>query len=217
MLSRRRPAGRRTGRAGRAVFRVAAVGGLLGVVAVPGGWVASDRLEQDNDFCNACHLERGPQGDVPLHIAIREDFDRDPPGTLAAVHGAARVASRPEAPAFRCIDCHGGTSWPGRMRVKALAAKDALVYLTGRFDEPQGMRWPLWDEDCRKCHARFEPPEQAWGTPPFHAVSVHNTKMPVACVDCHLVHERGGNADAWFLHAGPVRRQCARCHAEYED
>jgi hypothetical protein len=224
MLSARQ-ASRRTLRGGRGPRgRWLLAAALVAALGAPVGWTVADRLEQDNDFCNACHLEGGDAHDergsiarMPLHIEIRRDFDRHPPRSLAGVHGGARVEARPDSPAFRCVDCHGGTSFAGRARVKALAAKDALLYVVGRFEEPTGMRWPLWDEDCRKCHARFRPPADPYGTPPFHAVTVHNARMPVACVDCHGVHERGGNPDAWFLHAGSVRRQCARCHAEYED
>lgn len=189
---------------------------LLGLGAAPAGWVVSDRLEQDDDFCNACHLET-PAGAVPLHIDVRRDFDRAaPPETLAGVHGLAQVESRPDDPAFRCIDCHGGASFVGKARVKMLAAKDALVYAFGTVEEPSGMGWPLWDEDCAQCHERFAPRAGAPGTPAFHELAVHNTDMPVRCVDCHFVHDRGGNPDAYFLHAAPVRAQCARCHPEFE-
>ena len=115
------------------------------------GWAVSDHLEQDDDFCNACHVSK----EMPLHLEIRRDFDARPAASLAGAHAAARATHRDDG-ALRCIDCHGGTSLAGRVRVKALAAKDAFFYLTGRFEEPRAMRWPLWDEDCQKCHASFE-------------------------------------------------------------
>lgn len=188
----------------------------LGVLAAAGGaagWIVTDRLERDNDFCNACHLD----ADTRLHSALRRDFDAAPPASLAALHGGARVEGRAD-PAFRCIDCHGGASPLGRVRVKALAAKDAFWYVTGHFEEPDAMRWPLWDEDCRKCHATFA--GQRWdgsGPQPFHAEPQHNTALAVRCVECHRVHEPGGNAEAGFLHAEHVLSQCARCHPEYEE
>ncbi len=202
----RSPARRRRGRA----FAIAAT---IGMVCAPAGWVVSDVLEQRNDFCNACHLEPG----VPLHVRIRRDFDALPPASLAGVHGAARVDSRADA-AFRCIDCHGGVSAAGRLRVKALAAKDAFWYAVGRFEEPDGMRWPLWDEDCAQCHARFEERDpEPWENPRFHQLAVHNVEPGVGCVECHETHAAGGNPDAYFLDAARVRRQCARCHAEFEE
>jgi hypothetical protein len=194
----------------RALALVAALGG---VGAVPIGWLVSDHLERDNDFCNACHLEPGR----PLHSAIRRDLDTRPPVSLAGAHGEARVRERRD-PAFRCIDCHGGASLVGRARVKLLAGLDAFWYVTGRFEEPDHMAWPLWDEDCAKCHGRFDDtPSPPWQTPRFHELAVHNVDLAVTCVECHRVHEPGGNADSHFLHADLVRGQCARCHTEFEE
>jgi nitrate/TMAO reductase-like tetraheme cytochrome c subunit len=194
--------------------------GLRGVVAwaavVLGavGWLATDRLEQDDDFCNACHLS----ADVPLHIDIRRDFDARPAASLAGRHGAAPAAHREDG-ALRCIDCHGGTGLVGRARVKALAAKDAFWYVVGHFEEPRQMRWPLWDDDCRKCHAAFDedPAPAPSGSPRFHELPVHNADLGVGCVECHLTHAPGADPEAFFLHSGPVRAQCARCHSQFEE
>ncbi len=184
------------------------------MVAAPAGWVVTDRLERDNDFCNACHLEPG----VLLHVDIRDGFLARPPATLAAAHAEAGVDGRDAG--FRCIDCHGGTSFVGRARVKALAAKDAFWYVVGHFEEPDGMRWPLWDEDCRKCHDSFDEadiPADAWQSPRFHEVALHNVDLGVDCVSCHRVHDLGGNADAHFIHVDSVHVECARCHPEFEE
>jgi hypothetical protein len=209
----RAPGARRTRRWGA---RLVAGAVLAGSVCAPLGWIVTDHLEQDNDFCNACHLGPG----VPLHIDIRDDFDARPPRSLAALHAAAQHAD-PGAPRdgpFRCIACHGGASLAGRVRVKALAAKDSFWYLVGDFDEPHGMRWPLWNQDCTRCHARFEPAEaEPWRQPPFHALPVHNVALGVNCVECHLVHETGGAPEAYFLKPPLVRSQCARCHSEFEE
>jgi hypothetical protein len=183
------------------------------VLAAPAGWLTTDALERDNDFCNACHLSEA----VPLHIEQRRDFDRRPPETLAALHATREVAARPSDPAFRCIDCHGGVGLLGRARVKTLAAKDAFWWMVGRYDEPEGMRWPLWDADCRKCHARLGRASQGPGDPAFHDLSVHNVRLGVGCVECHLSHQRGGSPEADFLHVATVRRQCARCHPQFEE
>lgn len=200
---------------GRGHGRWLAVAGLLGLVAAPAGWLVTDHLERDNDFCNACHLTPA----TPLHIEIRRAFDATEPATLAGAHGRARVDARAgDEAAFRCIDCHGGASLRGRARVKLLAALDGFWYATGRFDEPDRMAWPLWDEDCAKCHASFDAtPSPSWQTPRFHELAVHNVDMPVGCVECHRVHEPGGNAEAHFLHADLVRGRCARCHTEFEE
>lgn len=202
----RRPWARREGWA-----LVLTAGFALG--SAPLGWAVTDRLEQDNDFCNACHLEPG----LRLHAGVRRDFAAAPPASLGGVHGAARVEAREDA-AFRCIDCHGGQGLLGRARVKALAAKDAFWYVLGHFEEPDGMHWPLWDEDCAQCHARFDEAAAApWQSPRFHQLPLHNAALGVRCVECHSVHEIGGNPQAFFLHAGSARAQCARCHSEFAD
>jgi hypothetical protein len=36
-------------------------------------------------------------------------------------------------------------------------------------------------------------------------------------VECHRVHRPGGDPAAHFVQAAPVRTQCARCHAEFEE
>jgi hypothetical protein len=189
----------------RATLLAVAALGLAGAGVV--SWRASDRVERENSFCLSCHLTP----EVRLHDAVGRDFAQRPPASLAARHAEAEAD-------FRCIACHGGTSWPGRLRVKLSAASDAFWYATGRFDEPARMTTPLWDEDCRKCHARLgEGGERDWDRIPFHEVMAHDAPSEVACVDCHRVHETGGDPEAAFLEAGHVRGQCARCHSEFRD
>ena len=190
---------------GRAALGLA----LAGVLSAPVGWWTTDRLEEDNDFCVACHLEPG----VRLHREKREALVREPPTTLAGFHGGAGWDERE----FRCIDCHGGVGFVGKARVKMLSAKDAFWYVVGHFDEPDEMRWPLWDADCTKCHSTFEEREPEVGRDPlFHELAVHNTELGVGCVECHFSHDEGGLADHYQLHADRVRAQCAACHPEFE-
>jgi nitrate/TMAO reductase-like tetraheme cytochrome c subunit len=194
-------------------LRGLALATLAAPVLAASGWAVTDRLEQDDDFCNACHLSE----DVPLHIEIRRDFDASPAASLASAHGAARAAHRDDG-AFRCIDCHGGAGAFGRARVKALAAKDAFSYVIGHFEEPRSMRWPLRDEDCRACHASFEDVDTGrWGEQAFHALAVHNARLGVDCVECHLAHATDVDAGAAYLHTAGVRAQCARCHSEFSE
>jgi nitrate/TMAO reductase-like tetraheme cytochrome c subunit len=188
---------------------VVIAGGLMAV----GGWVGTDRLEQDNDFCNACHLDGWLSG-TPLHLEHRRDLDARPPLSLAAAHAAAGHRERPDDPAFRCIDCHGGVGLVGRARVKVLAAKDAFWWVVGRFEEPDGMHWPLLEQDCRQCHPDFETKAGEFEDPAFHDLPVHNRRLGVECVECHLAHETDVDRDRWHLAPDLVREQCARCHSE---
>ena len=202
-----------SGLGGRGLWWALLGAGVLGLLAASLGWWVTDRLEADNDFCTTCHLEPG----LPLHQQIRRDFDAPAPNSLAAVHARTPLDAR-DGRAFRCIDCHGGHDFPSRLRVKVLAAKDAFWYAVGHFGEPTHMTWPLLDGDCRQCHARFDERDSPiWEAPRFHELPVHNVELGVDCVQCHTVHDPGGNPDAYFLHAQPLRSQCARCHAEYQE
>lgn len=179
--------------------RVAIGLAALSLAALPAGWVVSDRLESNDAFCVSCHLPAGR----PLHERKLDDFRSSPPQSLVAAHAAARSE-------FRCIDCHGGTSPLGRVRVKAVAARDALRYLAGRFEEPDHMRHPLWDEDCARCHTSY----RAERDDSFHALEVHNVDFPLACVSCHRSHV-AGRAELDFLLPEVVLPACRGCHEEF--
>jgi nitrate/TMAO reductase-like tetraheme cytochrome c subunit len=186
---------------------------MLAFASAAGGWVASDALEANNDFCNACHLTP----EVPLHAEIRAGFDADSAFNLAGIHGSSAVAVRANRPATRCIDCHGGVGAVGRTKVKLLAAKDALVWLSGDFDEPDHMEYPLGEADCRKCHLEFALEEDSETEESFHDLSVHNADLGVTCVECHTVHRGGNDAATLFMDVTEVRGQCARCHSEFRN
>ncbi len=210
--------------------------GIAGVLLVVGalvGWFGSDAIEANNDFCNACHL---PGGEV-LHLAIRDGFDAEPPRTLAGLHNAADLRGKgsagaggvpgrtDDAPgraardrAFRCIDCHGGVGLMGRAKVKALAAKDALVWLGGGFEEPDQMEYPLGEADCRQCHPTFRPAvDEQDAALRFHALAVHNADLGVDCVECHTVHDGGDDEQMFFMNPLLVRVQCGRCHSQFQE
>lgn len=179
--------------------RLLLVGTVLGGLSAPLGWVATDRLEQRNEFCVACHLEGG----TPLHQAKGEELRSRPPISLAAAHATHEAG-------FRCIDCHGGASFVGKLRVKVVAARDAASYLLGRFEEPDEMRHPLWDEDCVQCHAAYRPERDD----AFHAIGVHNVDLPYACIACHGGHPEGPPG-LHFLRKETVLPVCRNCHEEF--
>lgn len=200
------------------MFGRLAGGAALFLVISAVGWFGSDALEANNDFCNACHL---PNGDV-LHGELRAGFDATPPRTLSGLHQVAGVSlgdgAGGEKRGFRCIDCHGGVGFVGRAKVKALAAKDALVWLSGDFEEPDHMNYPLGEEDCRQCHESFDPArDEQDAALRFHALAVHNADLGVTCVECHTAHDGGADAQLFFMDAKRVREQCSRCHSEFQE
>ena len=177
-------------------------------VAVATGWQVSDRLEQSNDFCNACHL---PDGQA-LHIENRQHFDRVIPLSLAGVHGRGFVEER-EDEAFRCIDCHAGSGPVERATVKLLAAADGARYLLGSFEEPDGMPFDLSPATCRRCHPGFRhSAAPGWTVEAFHGRSEHDGADAPACVRCHAVHEEDGDAFAYFMNRSRVDALCDDCH-----
>ena len=183
--------------------RVLALALLTGAVAGPLSWAISDRLEARNDFCVSCHLDWRP-----LHETKHEAFGTAPPPNLVASHRASQ-------PAFRCIDCHGGASFSNKLRVKLVAARDAARYALGLYAEPEHMRHPLWDEDCRQCHERYDPERDD----DFHATADHNAfDFAFRCVECHRSHPVEGVSEAFaFLDRAIVLPLCGECHEEFEE
>ncbi len=197
----------------RAPARSVLVLGVVLVTAGPAGWVTTDVLERENDFCNACHIE----GDVPLHIDIRHDMDNRPPRSLAALHAERVPAWRPDDPVMRCFDCHSGTGLVGRTRIKAIAARDLGVWLIGRAEEPTHLSVAIVDRDCTKCHERFVEQASTRPRPAFHSLPIHAADLGVDCVQCHPVHEADVDPKFHFLAIARVQAECAHCHSDFEN
>jgi hypothetical protein len=173
----------------------------LAVLTGPTGWILTDRLESSNGFCTSCHLEP----EVPLHEEKMGRFTGSPAADLASRH---RVSDD----GFLCVDCHAGASWPNRARVKAVAARDALMYMLGRFEEPASMQHPLWDEDCSRCHAQYK----VRRSDDYHAFFAHNLpNFEFRCVSCHRAHPSDGSPEFGFLERDLVLGICRKCHEEY--
>ncbi len=177
-------------------------------------WVGSDRAEQDNDFCNACHLPSG----TALHIETREEFDRITPVSLASLHGRAWLEERDD-PAFRCIDCHAGSGPVERLRVKLLSARDGIRYFVSDFEEPRGMSFDLSAALCLECHPTFRhSAAPGWTVESYHGHPAHDEAADApSCVACHSVHETDGDGIAYFMNRPRVDRQCRECHTPGSD
>ena len=99
------------------------------------------------------------------------------------------------------------------LRVKAVAARDLGRWLIGSFDEPDHMKHPLWNEDCRQCHQAYQPARED----DFHAIVDHNVvDFEHRCVKCHRAHStQGVSADLDFLNRAVVLPVCRNCHEEF--
>ncbi|MBI1893598.1 MAG: hypothetical protein HYS14_05765 [Candidatus Rokubacteria bacterium] len=159
------------------------------------------KKEQDDRFCVACHLheEKFHQFRAP---AVKD---------LTGAHHYAKTS-------VSCIGCHGGADLPMRFRIRAVAGLDTLRFLVGRYREPERMRFPLRDKDCKQCHdpilrRTIEEEEAVEGRgDTYHAINEHRT-VKTSCVSCHTSHTKG-EARFQFLDRQQIRPICQDCHQE---
>lgn len=162
-------------------------------------------MESHDSFCIRCHLD--PR--TPLHRAKFRDFHQGIPVTLAAFHRVRGERTAGDS-RFACIDCHRGAGWRRRVQVKWLAASDALLWLTGDFEEPERMAHPLVDRDCTQCHASIRPDR----ADAFHAIPIHSVDFDYPCVACHQAH-KAARPVLGFLEPETVLPVCRNCHEEF--
>lgn len=178
--------------------------------------------ERDNRFCVSCHLH---EDKYTRYLAAA-------PLDLAGAHRRADVS-------VGCIACHGGADLTMRLRVWTVAGFDTVRFVAGAYTEPNHMRLPLRDAECRVCHTpilRARGPEAAppsaqlpageagqeviletlqspptSGPLPFHGMREHET-VQVACIACHASHVTGGERTPSFLVPAVVQPVCRKCH-----
>lgn len=171
---------------------------LLGAGTFGAGMVVTDRLEENNTFCTACHLHE--QKFTEFHPVQGQRL------TLAAAHNLESDKN------VKCIDCHIGATITDKLIIKAIAARDTVAYLVGAFEEPTHLRYALGSRTCLKCHPTGgQNPDQENA---FHNAP-HHTKMPLVCSECHTVHPTATVATR-FLREATVKPLCDGCHKEIE-
>lgn len=176
---------------------------ILCVVGLPILFLgALAKKEQDDRFCIACHL----------HEEKFTRFRAPAPSDLAGAHHLAKKS-------LRCIDCHGGADLGMGLRVRAVAGLDTVRFLTGRYREPEQMRLPLRDQECKQCHNPIVPPrpveqeEMSEGRgDSYHEINEHRT-VKTPCVDCHTSHTQG-EARFDFVDRNRITPICRDCHKE---
>ncbi len=177
---------------------------VAGAAAFAAGLAATDYLEKDNTFCIACHLsnsQRLHQGKYTTFFPVDGAII-----TLAAAHH--RGSDTP----FRCVDCHNGTTFADKLRIKAQAARDTVAYFLSDFEEPEQMRFSLGNRLCLKCHIpATKRPKKAEA---FHSAK-HHRQLPFVCYECHTAH-RQAKSEMGFLKREIVQPLCDRCHAQLQ-
>jgi hypothetical protein len=172
----------------------ASAAAVLGFAA---GAAITDRLEQDNRFCLACHRQ-----EKPLHWRIYASFYPED-GKLVTLAAAHNVDAR-----IKCIDCHIGADRKDYVIIKAIAAWDTARWLVGSYRDPEALRYPLGDRTCLKCHpggGQNAEIEKAFHNAPYHRDPRN------ACSECHPSHPEAP-AETRFLQAAVVKPRCDGCH-----
>ncbi|MBI1818142.1 MAG: hypothetical protein HYR72_24440 [Deltaproteobacteria bacterium] len=151
-------------------------------------------IESHDAFCVSCHLHEAEYG------RFRAELPSAVPD-LAAFH-------RRRENDFTCISCHVGEGVKGRAAVLLFAGLDVAHYTTGQYQqEREGMRHPLTDRSCTKCHAPA-------GLRGFHREKDH-AGHHAQCLVCHVVHAPTSEAFGFIdYHRWPqeVLGPCQGCH-----
>ena len=185
--------------------------GLLFTIA---GFTFAATQEQHDSFCASCHTE--PESTfVTRSIAAQ-------PADLASFHTTQQV---------KCIDCHSGVGATGRISAELMGARNALLWYSGRAQQPAVLTFPIRDENCLKCHTdvlqtRFTPKEQItvpglrggresgpnnhWHT--FLSRWQATDASAGACTSCHGGHPTDGAAATGFMVSTAVEQECNACH-----
>lgn len=181
---------------------------LLEWVAIPitlalllaiGGFSYAALKETNDPFCASCHTE--PEATFyERSIALPVD--------LASAHSGERI---------RCIDCHSGKGWPGRMRAELLGAKNLVAHVTGTAEQPSRLSWPLPDTNCTKCHAQVLKGKSKNNHYHFYIAEWQDT-VPDAggCVNCHPAHATDVRPALVYMNEVRTTAVCDTCHVDLE-
>ena len=171
----------------------------VGLVATIGGERYASHLEQDNDFCGACHTQPETEYLARYERAVAQKDASD----LAAFHHRKKD--------IKCIDCHGGEGLIGRAQVFSLATWDAVKHYTGIARQPATIVVPVQNEACIKCHTD---PLAKKGFDNHEHNKLSDPDVPfIRCTDCHVSHRLGDERNA-FQFRDKIFPQCEYCHVQ---
>ncbi|NJM39718.1 MAG: hypothetical protein HC853_02555 [Anaerolineae bacterium] len=175
----------------------------LSLVAVI-GFFAVAHLEENDEFCASCHSE--PESTYYQRTQASQPID------LASVH-ALLAKQGTQHPNTRCIDCHAGPGFTGRLSAMTLGAQDAIKWVSGTAIQPAITTQPLGDAHCLKCHT--DTPQASNFDRHFHRTLARWQQADAnagRCISCHTSHTTDGNATIGFLQQQRLLVECKRCH-----
>lgn len=178
-------------------------------VAVIAGTGSAVVLENNDQFCAACHTE--PELTFVAHLSEARATDAAP--TLAAFHGVpvGPFAQSPGTKAARCIDCHSGPHPADRAATLVKAAGDTVEFVLGTAQQPARLDAPLPDANCTKCHEGDYRAEESFENH-FHTL-LTDPEAPgdIRCAECHVSHQPASDIDQFTIRSAVIPT-CERCH-----
>ncbi len=174
----------------------AAVLGLL-LIFAGGGYAFASTQEENDSFCASCHTQ--PESTYYTRAQTKPSVD------LASDHEQKSAA--------KCIDCHSGIGFGGRLNAIMMGARNAAAWFSRTAVQPAPLTVPIKDDNCLKCH--LDVTNQVTVNNHFHGfLSRWQAVDPNAgsCVACHSGHATDGLADASFTNTARTDAVCNQCH-----
>jgi len=170
----------------------------FGLLLAVGGYAFASTQEENNSFCASCHTQ--PESTYYQRF-------QDPAAVDLASDHAQKAATK-------CIDCHSGSGFGGRLSAILMGARNAAAWFSRTAVQPAPLTVPIKDGNCLKCHQDVT--SQVTVNNHFHGfLSRWQAVDPNAatCVSCHPSHVTGGLADQAFIDQVRVETVCQDCHS----
>ncbi len=169
----------------------------FGLLLAIGGYAFASTQEENNSFCASCHTQ--PESTYYQRFQVTTAVD------LASDH--AQKAST------KCIDCHSGSGFGGRLSAILLGARNAAAWFSHTAVQPAPLTVPIKDGNCLKCHQDVQ--SQVTVNNHFHGFLTRWQAVDpnaATCVSCHSSHTTDGQADQGFINQARMSAVCEQCH-----
>ena len=169
---------------------------LAAILLTVSGFAFAYTREEHDTFCSSCHTQ--PESTFYQRAVSAQAVD------LASFHTAKGT---------RCIDCHSGAGWSGRLQAELLGAHNTFALYTHTAIQPAPLIYPIPDGNCTKCHGATEATQDF--TRHFHAFLPRwqaADNHAGSCMDCHTAHATDGDPGIVFLNQAHTVAVCSACH-----